>query len=1046
MLVSHQAIRTVAAKSLALLTCLVGSVALAQGTSVLFGTILDASTKQPVPDVVVTARAPTLQGEQVAVTDEAGQYRLPQLPSGEYTLSFAKEAYRPFSRDGVTLRLGYSVRVNVELIPESALSEEIVVVGHAPTIDVGSTSTGRNINAELMRNIVVIAPGGKNAAARSFEALAELAPGAVTDAYGTSISGATSPENQYLIDGISVNDPSTGLNGTPLSIEFIEEVNVLTGGYLPEFGRATGGVVNVVTKSGSNEFHGSLFGNYTPGAFANSGRELRQEVDTISGRESLWNLGDVGVEVGGPFLRDKLWFYVGLAPSFTRYQLERNLNVRVLDENGRTVKDEDGFTRTQRIEGTQRHFFADQRSLQYIGKLTYQVSQNHTVALSVLGTPASSGGPGRFSLLPENGAPEVTVIQGAPEALSTQRLQGGLDLGLKASSSFFNKYLLLDATLGWHHQDNAIRASDGTRAGSGAGLSGISQVGWERDRPYEHSLRDFESLPEPSVCGLTPEEAALRCPAFGYLTGGPGLLEERTLDRYQGRLVGTLLVRAAGQHVLKAGLDAEWMRYDHLRAASGGSRMFESQEGDYFEDDIQYGHLLGPDQARLLDSYRALSRSRTLGAFVQDSWSMLDLVTFNLGLRYDTQWLRARDEQALVLAHQWSPRLGFILDPTRSGRSRLFASYARYFENIPLDLIDNAFPIEPKVLSRKSSALCNPLDPVRREACSTDLARLPYAGPFDSPVDPSRLWRVQGSSSALVDPNIQPQSTDEWVAGGELELRPHLSVGLSYTRRSLNRIVESMSRDGGRTYFIGNPGYGLGQDFDKATRTYDAGTLFLQRTFAEQWLFQASYTLSYLRGNYEGLFRSETDELNPNNNTDFDSPSLSINREGPLPADRTHQFQVFAAREIGFGPDLSLQLGLSYFSGSGTPYNHLGKDAVFDRAQVFILPRGSAGRLPWFHRIDTRLALSYKLTKTLTASAGVDVFNLFNFQAVSAYDEEYTRSVVRPLQNGTRQDLPKLRDLEDGEPIGPQKLNPNFGKPIAYQLPRSIRFGARLSF
>ncbi|MFY0562856.1 TonB-dependent receptor domain-containing protein [Archangium lansingense] len=1043
---SRQAVWTVVSRSLALVSCLVGSVALAQGTSVLFGTIIDASTKQPVPDVVVTARSPSLQGEQVAVTDGDGQYRIPQLPSGVYTLTFDKEAYRPLSRDGIILRLGFSVRVNVELLPESALTEEIVVVGHAPTIDVGSTTTGLNLNEDFIRNVVVIAPGGKNAAARSFESLAELAPGAVPDAYGISLSGTTSPENQYFIDGISVNDPSLGVNGTPLSVEFIQEMNVVTGGYLPEFGRATGGVVNVVTKSGSNEFHGSVFGNYVPGALAAGGTEIRQETDVISGREALWNLGDFGAELGGPLLRDKLWFYVGIAPSFTRYQLERNLNVRVLDENGETVVDEDGFTRTQPIEGTQQLFFADQRSLQYIGKLTYQVSQNHTVALSVLGTPSSSGGPGRFSLLGDNGAPEVDIIRGAPEAMSTQRLWNTLDLGLKASSSFFNKHLLLDATLGWHHQSSAVRASDGTRAGSREGLSGISQVQWQRRLPYEHSLLDFEPLPDPSVCGATPEEAALLCPVSEYFSGGRGSLEERTLDRYQGRLVGTLLGRAAGQHALKAGLDAEWMRYDHLRAVSGGSLMRESVEGDFFEDRIQYGSLSGPDQARLLDSYRALSRSNTLGAFVQDSWSVRDIVTFNVGLRYDTQWMWGGDQLALVLAHQWSPRLGVIVDPTRSGRARLFASYARYFENIPLDLIDNSFPSVPNVLSRKSAEVCHPLEPGSQEACSSDVARLPYlAEEEESPLDPSRLWRAEGASSTLVDPDIQPQSTDEWVAGGEFQLFAHFSVGLSYTRRSLNKVVEDMSRDGARTYFIGNPGYGLGQDFAKATRTYDAGTVFFQRRFADRWLFQGSYTLSFLRGNYEGLFQSETGQLNPNNNTDFDSPSLTINREGSLPADRTHQFQAFAAREFVFGPDLSFQLGLSYLSGSGTPYSYLGSDEVFGSSQVFILPRGSAGRLPWFHRIDTRLAVTYRLSRTLTASAGVDVFNLFNFQAPTAYDENYTFSDVRPLPNGTPADLPELR-RPDGELLPPEELNENFGKPVSYQLPRSIRLSARLSF
>jgi len=150
------------------------------------------------------------------------------------------------------------------------------------------------VPVDFLRNIAVVSPTGKGAASRSFEALAELAPGANADTYGVSIGGATSPENQYIIDGVSVNDPGFGINGSPLSVEFMGEVNVISGGYLPEYGRSTGGVVNAVTKSGSNEFHGSVFGNLTPGALASRGTEILQEAGTVSGRTALWNLADVG--------------------------------------------------------------------------------------------------------------------------------------------------------------------------------------------------------------------------------------------------------------------------------------------------------------------------------------------------------------------------------------------------------------------------------------------------------------------------------------------------------------------------------------------------------------------------------------------------------------------------------------------------------------------------------------------------------------------------------------------------------------------------------
>ncbi|QRN94218.1 TonB-dependent receptor [Archangium violaceum] len=1027
---------------LALALCLAGNVALAQGTSVLLGTVVDAASRKPVADVVVTATSPALQGEQTVVTDASGQYRIPQLPPGVYTLRFDREAYKPLSRENIGVRLDYSVRVNVELLPEG-LGEEMSVVAQAPTVDIGSASTGVNVSKDFLRNIAVVSPSGKGAGSRSFEALAELAPGANADTYGVSVSGSTSPENQYIVDGVSVNDPGFGINGTPLSVEFIGEVNVISGGYLPEYGRSTGGVVNAVTKSGSNEFHGSVFGNLTPGALGSRGTEIRQEAGTISGQASLWNLGDIGAEVGGPILKDKLWFYAGVAPSFTRYQLERNLNALVLDENGQPVQDELGFSQTQRIEGTRRLFFADQRTFQFIGKLTYLLNQDHNVSVSVTGTPSSAGGPGRFSISERTGAPEVERINGQPGAIATQRIANSLDTSLKWSSSFMEKRLLFDATLGWHHQDFSARASDGTRAGSSEGLAGISNTTWERTVGGQHSVTEFEQLADPSICASPTAGLATRCPVLSYLTGGPGRLDESKLDRFQGKLIGTLLLQAGGQHVIKAGLDLEQMRYDHIRAVTGRTVLIESDEGDYFYDYRQYGYLIGPDQVVIQDSQHPVSTSNSVGGFLQDSWSLFDMATLNVGLRYDVQHLVGGGQLAMVLANQWSPRLGVIVDPTRSGKAKLYANYARYYESVPLDLVDRSFPGEPGVRSQKDSSLCDPRDPEQqRGVCSTDAARMPYRPGLDS----SRLWETVGAGATIVDPSIQPQSTDEFVVGGEYELLANSRVGLSYTHRSLNIAIEDMSRDDGATYFIGNPGRGFATDFDKPQRTYDAVTVFFQKNFADLWLAQVSYTWSSLRGNYEGLFRSDTGQLDPNINSDFDLVSLLPNRYGPLPADRTHQFKAFGAREFVLRPDLSINLGASYRGSSGTPYSYLGAHEDYGTGQAFILPRGEAGRLPWVHRIDGRLALNYKMTQQLTASLSVDVFNVFNFQAPVAYDQNYTTADVLPIEGGSTNDLPSKLVDPDGNPIDPSSVNKNFGRPTAYQSPRTVRFGARLSF
>ncbi len=133
--------------------------ALAQAsTSVLTGNVVDAATKTPVADVVVTATAPTLQGEQVVVTDATGLYRVPQLPPGTYTLRFEKESYRPFARAGIEVAADRTLRLNVELLPETAGSETVTVIGTPPTIDIGSSATGTSINQDFVRNLAVSTP------------------------------------------------------------------------------------------------------------------------------------------------------------------------------------------------------------------------------------------------------------------------------------------------------------------------------------------------------------------------------------------------------------------------------------------------------------------------------------------------------------------------------------------------------------------------------------------------------------------------------------------------------------------------------------------------------------------------------------------------------------------------------------------------------------------------------------------------------------------------------------------------------------------------
>ncbi|HZX40453.1 MAG TPA: TonB-dependent receptor, partial [Myxococcaceae bacterium] len=340
---------------------LLPSLALAQAaTSVLTGNVVDTSSKAPVPDVVVTATSPNLQGEQVVVTDSTGLYRIPQLPPGTYTLRFEKETYRPFTRAGIEVAADRTLRLNVEILPEALQGETITVTGSAPVVDVGSSTVGTTINQDFIRNFALSRAGGVGGAVRSFDSIATAAPQAAVDLYGISISGSTSPENSYLIDGLGVNNPAYGVLGTPLTVEFLDEINVITGGYMPEYGRTTGGAISGITKSGGNEFHGSVWGTFTPGALQGRAKTVTTAGAVVTGKRDLYNIGDFGATLGGYIIKDKLWFFAGIQPSFTRYSYTRQFYI---ENPGQT--DADGNQAYSLIPNSDQRRFADEKSIQF---------------------------------------------------------------------------------------------------------------------------------------------------------------------------------------------------------------------------------------------------------------------------------------------------------------------------------------------------------------------------------------------------------------------------------------------------------------------------------------------------------------------------------------------------------------------------------------------------------------------------------------------------------------------------------------------------------
>jgi outer membrane receptor protein involved in Fe transport len=1016
-----------------------------QTVAVVIGSVIDAETTRPVPEALVTVTSPALQGEQFVITDSAGFYRLPGLPPGVYRVRVDKDRYQSFEQVDVRLRAASTVRVNLVMLPETLrTTQEVRVTERPPTIDIGSSAIGTNISTEMASRVPIARPTGRGAAVRSFESVAEVAPEARVDRYGIGIAGTTSPENRYLIENLPVNNTAYGIGSTPLSMEFVKEVNVVTGGYMPEFGRATGGVLNVVTKTGSNRFAGSIWNFTTPGALEATARPVLQEGSAVvAERPRTSFITDVGFDLGGPILKDRLWFFTGVDLALSNYDLYRSFYQTRLDGAGMPMRDQNGLTMREAIPGTRRHDTAESRSGQAIAKLTFLPSANHTLSFTSIAAPYRSGSATTFGINNQTGDPD-RLTNGTFEAQAGIYRADSFDNILSWAAAFAGKKITLDTTFGWHHETYARLPSDGSIPGTMNGLAGTQQVIWRRATPGPHSLADFEQLPE-GYCDPPGTAMAVRCPVTEYTTNGPGFMRQLDHDRYQARSVLTAVGRALGYHVVKLGTDLELATYGTNTGYSGIFTLREAPDGSNFAVFRGFGYLTNPDEAYYYSARYTNTTNYNFGGFLQDSWSVMDRVTLNLGVRYDAQLMyNTQGNLGLALPNQWSPRAGVIWDPTQEGRAKLFGSYARYYHSVPLDIADRSFSGSPRLRATPLSARCDPRDNSMQQTSCLDPANQQVVGRAETP---SQRWETVSTGQVPVDPDLEPQSLDEWVMGGEYELLRDSRFGVSYSRRRLNQIIEDMSRDEAVHYFIGNPGSGEAFSFPKARRDYDAATAYFMRNFQGNWLAQASYTISWLRGNYSGLYRPETGQLDPNITADFDLESLLPNATGYLPGDRRHQVKLFGAGERALGQRHRLRAGIGLRATSGEPTGYLGSHVRYGVGTVFVLERGSGPRLPWQFGGDLQLGYTYAWDKGVDITALVNVFNFLNLQEPVSVDERWTNSDVLPIGGGrSPMDLQRVQTPTGGTFDPVRQTNPNFGRPTAYQQPRLVTFGLRMGF
>jgi Carboxypeptidase regulatory-like domain len=370
-------------------------------------------------DVNVIASSPSLQGTSGASTNEQGYFRIIALPPGTYSLKITHISYSNLTVSDVQVYLGKTTVVkNIKMIPRAVQTNDVIVEGEKSAIDPNSASLETNLNSLEFESLPL---------ERNYRQIATLLPQANMSFYSgdeVNISGGTGRENKYFIDGLDVSDIEQGSIETNIPYNFVKEIQLISGGYEAEYKGSLGGLVNVITYSGGNEVHGSAFGFYTANWLSSS-----PNVGLSDPQDGPFSNYDAGFGIGGPIVRDKLWYYAAYNPTFNRRDV-------VFPGLGTTY-----------IDKSVTHSFA--------AKLTWKPSQRLNIVFTSTGDPTKRNDIGLVSDFA--GSPPSALLN--PDPFLSNGQSGGVNLSLSGNYTI-GDYLLFDAALSRIDRKENIEAGE----------------------------------------------------------------------------------------------------------------------------------------------------------------------------------------------------------------------------------------------------------------------------------------------------------------------------------------------------------------------------------------------------------------------------------------------------------------------------------------------------------------------------------------------------------------------------------------------------------
>ena len=939
------------------------------------------------------------RGQMEYATDVSGQFRITGLIPGKYTITVVAAGYEKMLKQ--TINVGVNQRTPINVVLTAAAAATVEVVASASQLDATTVTTGAQFSTDTFSAL----PLG-----RSFTAVASMAPGVVSsgiDSGNPSIGGGSGLENQYVIDGANTTNAGYGSSGSysgtygslgsGINTDFIQEVQVKSFAMEAEYGQTTGGIVNAITKSGTNTFEGTAFTYFDIDAL-NARDKVPALVDTVRPTFDSSNRAELGFFFSGPIIKDKLFFFVGYNPI------------------------QEVTKRTAPLEASEimagRQFEQKKVTNAYYAKVQWQLNTSHLIEFSTFGDPGE-----------RKYGPQVAGDYLLSENKFSKLKFGSDTFSLKYNGIFFNDFLVearvSQVKNNFSRQISEAGNADWNVLDTGAGGVSISPNAaglYEAKADGENTQMEFKLTktfgPVEFRGGYLHEDVIFD--ASNAMRSGPiGFV-----DPHSGVPFTTGLLIQKRYYVTTPGTP-----------------------GENTANAIPYYRII-----RGLSSSPARHTKTSYDAIFLQGSAQIGNFNVKAGVRMEQQELKGTDiTYKFKGSDNISPRLGVTWDIEGNGKSKLYAFIGRYYEKVPLDIAVRALSTEQGV-NRSDfytlSGFTNLSNPIMDDVNINDVnmgtgahrGEITVYGPANPDTAYQRHFVTTGSDPTVILPNTKCMYQDERVLGYDTETSSGMTFSNRMIWRNVGRVLEDLSLDGD-SYFIGNPGENEGE-IRKLPGMEDIGAATFPAPVRKYWAFEiearkatSKYStflnvrFSKLEGNYEGLFRGDNGQDDPNISSLYDLPVEMMRDDnrgltgreqflvGSLPSDRT----VVANFGFSYGLDMGLSLGVLCRAQTGTPITTYLAHSVYENAgEIPQYGRGSEGRTPTTYNFDTTATYTMKLRGKMSLAFRADIFNFFNTQKPISYDSNYD--------------------------VGLGSDNPNYMRVNQYDTGRRVRLGVKFNF